>query len=148
MKTVLLIDDDKVIRMVLAKALAKEGWHVLEAEDGQEGIQRALVDKPDAVVCDLLMPRCNGFQVCRTLRDEGLKLNDLKIIITTSQVFAVDRLHALEAGADEVMIKPVNMAKLIEAISEPRGIAIRSKASKPAAKEVRPAKISPKKNWR
>jgi phosphoribosyl 1,2-cyclic phosphodiesterase/ActR/RegA family two-component response regulator len=147
MKTVLLIDDDKVIRMVLAKALAKEGWHVLEAEDGQEGIQRALVDKPDAVVCDLLMPRCNGFQVCRTLRDEGLKLNDLKIIITTSQVFAVDRLHALEAGADEVMIKPVNMAKLIEAISEPRGIAIRSKASKPAAKEVRPAKISPKKNF-
>lgn len=147
MKTVLLIDDDKVIRMVLANALAKEGWRVLEAEDGQEGIQRALEDKPDAVVCDLLMPRCSGFQVCRTLRDKGLKLNDLKIVVTTSQVFDVDRLHALEAGADEVMIKPVNTAKLIESISAPRGVAIRSMGSPAPADANASAKISPKKNF-
>ncbi len=147
MKTVLLIDDDKVIRTVVGKALAKEGWRVIEAEDGQEGIQRALEDKPDAVICDLLMPRCNGFQVCRTLRSEGLQLSDLKIIVTTSQVFEVDRLHALEAGADEVMLKPINHDKLIQELSTPRGLSIKSKSSGDEKKNIRKAKISDKKNF-
>lgn len=147
MKTVLIIDDDKVIHMVVSKALTKEGWRVMEAEDGQEGIQKVLDEKPDAVICDLLMPRCNGFQVCRTLRDPALKLDELKIIVTTSQVFQTDRLHALESGADEVMLKPVNHAKLIEALSTPRGIAITNKDSGAPESKATAAEISKDENF-
>ena len=107
MKSALLIDDDPIVRKVLSKALAAAGWSVREAKDGEEGIQAALQHRPDAVICDLLMPRCNGFQVCRALREKSTELPDLKIIVTTHRGFATDRLNAFESGADHYLVKPI-----------------------------------------
>lgn len=107
MKSALLIDDDTISRKVLSRALSAAGWAVLEAGDGEEGIQLALRHSIDAVICDLLMPRCNGFQVCRTLREKPGQFPGLKIIVTTQRGFATDRLNALESGADHYLVKPV-----------------------------------------
>ncbi|MEP6662037.1 MAG: response regulator [Verrucomicrobiota bacterium] len=107
MKTVLLIDDDPAFRDALSNCLADKGWRVLQAQDGEEGLRLALEHRPKIVLCDLLMPRCNGFQFCRVLRSHKDKLPDTKIIITTGSGYATDRLNALEAGADEYLIKPV-----------------------------------------
>lgn len=107
MKSALLIDDDTISHKVLSRALSAAGWAVLEAGDGEEGIQLALRHSIDAVICDLLMPRCNGFQVCRTLREKPGQFPGLKIIVTTQRGFATDRLNALESGADHYLVKPV-----------------------------------------
>ncbi len=107
MKSALLIDDDPIVRKVLSKALAASGLSVREAKDGEEGIQAALQHRPDAVICDLLMPRCNGFQVCRALREKSAELPGLKIIVTTHRGFATDRLNAFESGADHYLVKPI-----------------------------------------
>lgn len=107
MKSALLIDDDPIVRKVLSIALTAAGWSVREAKDGEEGIQAALQHRPDAVICDLLMPRCNGFQVCRALREKATELPGLKIIVTTHRGFATDRLNAFESGADHYLVKPI-----------------------------------------
>ena len=107
MKSALLIDDDPIARKVLSNTLSAAGWSVHEASDGEEGIQAALRLRPDAVICDLLMPRCNGFQVCRALRAKPAQLSALKIIVTSHRSFATDRLNAFESGADHYLVKPI-----------------------------------------
>ena len=107
MKTVLLIDDDHSFRDIISQWLAENGWRVLQAEDGESGLKLALEHSPEIILCDLLMPRCNGFQVCRFLRAHKEQLPRTKIIVTTGSSYATDRLNAFEAGADEYLIKPI-----------------------------------------
>ena len=83
MKTILVIDDDDGFRKLLKTWLAAAGWNVLEASEGEGGVVLALQHQPDAIICDLLMPRCNGFQVCRLLRDEVDRIKQPQIIVTT-----------------------------------------------------------------
>ena len=111
MGTILIIDDDSALRTLLGQLLRQSGWEVLEAEDGDAGIQLAKSRHPDVVLCDLLMPRCNGFQVCRCLRAEP-GLRHLKIIVTSGRSYVTDRVHALEAGADEYLVKPIQTEEL------------------------------------
>ncbi len=116
MKTVLLIDDDMVVRKVVSKALTSAGWKVFEAEDGTDGIKQALEIKPAVVICDLLMPGSNGFHVCRKLREHANELPDLRIIVTTFRAFDIDRRNALESGADWFFLKPVAPKVLLHAM--------------------------------
>lgn len=117
MKSVLLIDDDPIVRKVLSKTLSAAGWEVREAKDGEEGIQAALEHRPTAVICDLLMPRCNGFQVCRALREKADHLPGLKIIVTTHRGFATDRLNAFESGADAYLVKPILAEEILRLLA-------------------------------
>lgn len=117
MKSALLIDDDPIVRKVLSNTLTTAGWAVYEAKDGEEGIQAALQHRPDAVICDLLMPRCNGFQVCRALRERAAELPGLKIIVTTHRGFATDRLNAFESGADHYLVKPILAEDILKLLS-------------------------------
>jgi phosphoribosyl 1,2-cyclic phosphodiesterase/ActR/RegA family two-component response regulator len=112
-KTVLLIDDDISFREALSHWLIDSGWRVLLAEDGEIGLQLALEHRPDVVLCDLLMPRCNGFQVCRSLRAQREHLPKLKIFVTTGSSYSTDRLNALESGADEYLVKPIMPNELV-----------------------------------
>jgi phosphoribosyl 1,2-cyclic phosphodiesterase/ActR/RegA family two-component response regulator len=111
MKTVLLIDDDLATRTVLTRFLNSAGWRVIEAGDGDVGLRLARQHLPEVVICDLLMPRCNGFQVCRSIRQEA-ELARTKIIVTSGLGYEADRLNALEAGADEYFVKPPDFNKL------------------------------------
>ncbi|HWW01822.1 MAG TPA: response regulator [Candidatus Acidoferrum sp.] len=116
MRTVLVIDDEREFRTLLAELLRQNGWQVFEADDGEQGIQSAQLNLPDVVLCDLLMAPCNGFQVCRALRDvEALK--GTKIVIASGRDFEADRQEALEAGAHEYLAKPIQLEQLLRLLS-------------------------------
>ena len=113
MKTVLLIDDDRGSLLILSWAFKKAGWKVLEAEDGEVGLVLFGQHQPDLIVCDLMMPRCNGFQVCRQIRGREDDLRATKIIISTASSYATDRKNAFDAGADEYLTKPIDPDELL-----------------------------------
>ncbi len=117
MRTVLLVDDSRTSRMALAMWLAEEGWEVLEAEEGEAGLNLARQHRPDAIVCDLLMPVLNGFQFCRAIRGQTDWPTQPKLIVTTASEYETNRRNALEAGADDYLVKPVNRDKLLELLS-------------------------------
>lgn len=113
MRTILLIDDDEACRLPAAELLRRDHWNVLEAEDGGSGLDLAVKNRPDVILCDLLMPRVNGYQVCRAVR-EHLELRHTKIIVVTGRDYASDRKSAEEAGADGYIVKPLEIPKLKE----------------------------------
>ncbi len=115
MKAVLLIDDDNELRPMIAALLQENGWNVMEAADGEAGINLARQHQPEVIVCDLLMPRCNGFQVCRAVRGTP-ELRDTKIVMISGRGYSTDKLNALEAGADEYLVKPVSPHDLRKAL--------------------------------
>ena len=111
MKTILLIDDDQECREPAAELLRRQEWRVIEAQDGEQGLELAVRYRPDIILCDLLMPRVNGYQVCRAVR-EHLELRHTRIIVVTGRDYAADRKSAEEAGADGYLVKPLDIAKL------------------------------------
>jgi phosphoribosyl 1,2-cyclic phosphodiesterase/CheY-like chemotaxis protein len=111
MNTVLVIDDEVVSRSVVAHFFRANGWDIIEAEDGEVGIRLARERHPDLVVCDLLMPRGNGFEVCRTLRGTA-GFAQVRIVVTSGRVYEADRQGALRAGADEYLLKPLTVEVL------------------------------------
>src|SRR2546430_2641596 len=113
MPSVLIIEDDEDGRRALSKLFARTDWKVFEAADGDSGVELALRNRPEVILCDLLMPKSNGFQVCRTIRQ---KLQPTKIIVVSGRDYAVDRASALEAGADEFLLKPITWEVLRESI--------------------------------
>jgi phosphoribosyl 1,2-cyclic phosphodiesterase/CheY-like chemotaxis protein len=113
MPRVLIIEDDPESRRALACLFAREDWKVLEATDGDVGIELALHNRPELILCDLLMPKSNGFQVCRTIREQ---LQPTKIIVVSGRDYGVDKISALQAGADEYLLKPVSWELLSRTI--------------------------------
>src|SRR5215203_1471932 len=116
-KTILLIDDDEDCRTPAAELLRRRDWHVREAADGEQGLELAVRHRPDVILCDLLMPRVNGYQVCRAVR-EHLELRHTRIIVVTGRDYASDRKSAEEAGADGYIVKPLDMGKLEAILGE------------------------------
>ena len=104
MPTVLLIEDDDESRRATSQLFSRRHWTVYQAGDGQSGIELALKHRPDVILCDLLMPKANGFQVCRAIRQQ---LQPTKIIVISGRDYGVDRASALDAGADEYLLKPI-----------------------------------------
>jgi phosphoribosyl 1,2-cyclic phosphodiesterase/CheY-like chemotaxis protein len=115
-KKVLIIDDDAEYRALIGEVLAMEGWRVLEAGDGEAGLEMVSKEHPDVVLCDLLMPRSNGFLVCRKIRGD-FTLRHTKIIVTSGRDYDSDRLAAKEAGADEYLTKPIKPYDLMAMIA-------------------------------
>jgi phosphoribosyl 1,2-cyclic phosphodiesterase/ActR/RegA family two-component response regulator len=113
MPRVLIIEDDAENRRVLADLFTREDWNVLEAKDGDAGLELALRNRPELILCDLLMPKSNGFEVCRAIREQLLPT---KIIVVSGRDYGVDRTSALEAGADEYLLKPITWELLSSTI--------------------------------
>src|SRR6059058_2242119 len=113
MPRVLIIEDDAESRRVMADLFTRDDWKVLEAKDGDAGLELALRNRPELILCDLLMPKSNGFHVCRTIREQ---LQPTKIIVVSGRDYGVDRTSALEAGADEYLLKPVTWELLSSTI--------------------------------
>jgi len=116
MKTVLIIDDDADCRRVLGAILNQNGWQVFHAGNGDEGIELARQHHPRVVLCDLLMPRVNGFKVCQELRADST-LRQTGIVVTSGRNFEADRRAAMEAGADDFLPKPVEMKQLVATLA-------------------------------
>ena len=130
-KTVLVIDDDADFRKQLSQWLAGAGWHVLEASEGKGGIQLAIQFQPDAVICNLRMPGCNGFQVCRSIREQAGAIEQPKIVITAGSVYAADRREAIEVGADEYLVKPFKGEELVRILESRQGRRATAAAARP-----------------
>src|SRR6266513_3919661 len=113
MPRVLIIEDDAESRRAMAGLFIREDWNVLEANDGDAGLELALHNRPELILCDLLMPKLNGFQVCRSIREQ---LQPTKIIVLSGRDYGVDRTSALQAGADEYLLKPVTWELLSSTI--------------------------------
>jgi phosphoribosyl 1,2-cyclic phosphodiesterase/CheY-like chemotaxis protein len=117
MRTALLIEDDAESRKRLARLFINHGWAVIEADDGAAGIDLALAKSPAVVVCDLLLPRISGLQVCRAIRE---KLDLAKIIVVAGRTYDIDKNVVLEAGGDAYFVKPLKWEKLAAVIRRVR----------------------------
>ena len=109
-KTVLIVEDEKAIVEILKFNLQREGYAVLEALDGEAGLELAQTRDPDLVLLDVMLPRMNGFDVCRTLREAGYAV---PIIMLTAREEENDKVMGLESGADDYITKPFSMRELL-----------------------------------
>ena len=100
---VLIVDDDPTVRTMLATMFKSDGWEVVEAEDGDEGLRVTLKIRPWAAVVDVEMPGLGGLQLTRVLRQAGLGSGQLRIVVFTAGV--TSEQDAIEAGADGLFLK-------------------------------------------
>ncbi len=107
--TVLVVDDEKNIVQLAKMYLASEGYTVDSAFDGADALDKVKARRPDLVVLDLMMPKVDGWEVCRRLRQE----TDIPIIILTARGDDVDKILGLELGADDYVTKPFNPRELV-----------------------------------
>lgn len=109
-KRVLIVEDEKSIVDIVRFNLEKEGYAVLTAYDGDAGLSAAREDRPDLILLDVMLPKRNGFDVCRILREEG---DNVPVIILTAREGESDKVLGLEIGADDYITKPFSMRELL-----------------------------------
>lgn len=114
-KSILIVDDDPPCRITAAELLRAHDWEVIEASDGEEGLAMAIEHHPSVILCDLLMARGNGYQLCRAVRDH-VDLKHTPVLVMSGRDYATDRQTAAEAGANEYLVKPVMAAALFAAL--------------------------------
>lgn len=105
MRRVLVIDDEPDVRLLYRVNLRHAGYEVLEADDGERGIEIALEHLPDAIVLDLMMPRADGFEVLKVLRSHP-EAGDVPVLVLTADTRRDDHRRCYELGADDVITKP------------------------------------------
>jgi DNA-binding response OmpR family regulator len=111
MKTrILIVEDEPAMVAGLRDNFEYEGYDVISAQDGVEGLERALVEHPDLVVLDVMMPRMSGLDVCKHLKS---KLPTLPIIMLTARGQEIDKVVGLELGADDYVTKPFSIRELM-----------------------------------
>ena len=111
MAQILIIDDDPGIQILLKRTLVKQGYEVTVASDGEDGLAKAEKILPALVICDWLMPRMNGLEVCRRLKAMPALATTFFILLTSLDSVA-DKVKGLDAGADDFLCKPIEMYEL------------------------------------
>ena len=107
--TILVVDDEQNIIELATMYLEQEGFRVISARDGQAALDRVKADRPALVVLDLMLPKIDGWQVCKKIRADS----DLPIIMLTARDDDVDKIVGLEIGADDYMTKPFNPREMV-----------------------------------
>ena len=130
-KRVLVIDDEPQMLLGLRDNLELEGYEVLTATNGEEGLQQALAARPDLVILDLMLPRRSGLDVCRELRARAAAV---PIIMLTARSQEADKVLGLELGADDYITKPFGIAELLARV---RAVLRRSGATPTAPESCR-----------
>ena len=112
-KRILIVEDEKNIIDIVSFNLSREGYDTIEALDGKTGLQLALEQDPDLILLDLMLPEMNGFDVCRSLREQG---RTTPVIMLTAREEETDKVMGLELGADDYITKPFSMRELLARI--------------------------------
>lgn len=113
---ILVVDDSPTERFFVVDLLTKNGYQVITAENGEEGIAKAKAERPDLVLMDVVMPGLNGYQATRTLtRDEETK--SIPVIVCTSKGLETDKIWGLRQGAQDYLVKPLNPEELLQKIA-------------------------------
>jgi len=110
MSRILIIEDEAPMRTALNDLLAAEGHRVLAAIDGESGLQRALDEKPDLILLDIMLPKLDGFAVCAELRRLS---NPVPVLMLTAKGQVEDRVAGLDVGADDYLVKPFSTEELL-----------------------------------
>jgi DNA-binding response OmpR family regulator len=130
MPTILLVEDELTFAETLRYNLEREGYTVLTADDGVAGLELARRQQPNLIVLDIMLPRLDGFSICRILRQES----DIPIIMLTARYDEVDRIAGLELGADDYIGKPFSLGEFLARV---RAILRRSELQpRPMVREV------------
>ena len=109
-RTIVVIEDDPSITMGLELNLAAEGYRVILAHDGEEGLEKARQDGIDLVILDVMLPRLNGFEVLRALRGMG---HGVPVLMLSARGAEIDKVMGLELGAEDYVTKPFGVAELM-----------------------------------
>jgi DNA-binding response OmpR family regulator len=107
---ILVVEDDRTLREALRYNLVADGYEVVVADDGSEGLISARQDDPDVIILDLMLPTLSGIEVCKALRRDG---SVVPVIILTARDSEMDRIGGLESGADDYVTKPFSMRELL-----------------------------------
>ena len=107
---ILIVEDDSAIAKGVQRNLDFEGYEVLVANDGERGLEAAIDERPDLIILDVMLPRVNGFEICETLRSNGI---DTPVIFLTAKVQEGDKILGFDVGADDYLTKPFSVRELL-----------------------------------
>jgi CheY-like chemotaxis protein len=114
-KKILLVDDSSTVIMMEQMILSKNNYDLVTARDGQEGVAKALSEKPDLILMDVMMPRMDGFEACRKIRAENSTKSIPVIMVTTrSELTSVETGYA--SGCNDYVTKPINSLELLSKV--------------------------------
>lgn len=128
---ILVVDDEDRIRRLVRMYLERNAFEIEEAEDGQEALEKALTNRYDLIILDLMLPSMDGREVCSSLRQQG---NETPIIMLTASGDEMSRIHGFELGADDYVVKPFSPRELVMRVK-----ALLKRSSHISDKEVAPA---------
>lgn len=128
---ILIVEDELAMRTALSDCLEGEGYRVLTAGDGEKGLSRAMEEKPDLLLLDIMMPRLDGFALCAELRKLGF---ETPVLMLTAKGQVEDRVTGLDAGADDYLVKPFSTEELLARV---RALLRRSQRKQRAIRELR-----------
>jgi len=110
MAVILIVEDEPDMAMGLRDNLQFEGYEVIQAADGEEGVRRCLEDHPDLLLLDIMLPKLDGFEVCKRVREAG---KTIPILMLTARGQEIDVVRGLELGADDYITKPFGVRELL-----------------------------------
>ncbi len=112
---ILIVDDEPDIVLLAKRLLEKEGYRTITAYDGEEALQKINVEFPDLVLLDIILPKKDGFEVCKEIKS-NTKLRDIVVLIFTVKIFDIDRQKGFQMGADYYITKPFSGEELLSLI--------------------------------
>jgi len=133
---VLVVEDDPFFQRVLQKRLQSEGYEVLLAGDGREGMKAIVASEPDLVISDWMMPQVDGLELCQSVKT-GLREAAPYFILLTAKGEISDKLLALETGADDYLVKPCDQGELMARVRAGLRIVLLTKGMRKSAREAR-----------
>ncbi|NEO26302.1 MAG: response regulator, partial [Kamptonema sp. SIO4C4] len=116
MTKILIVEDDELVRENIFDLLEAEGFEVMAAEDGQQGLDLAIATTPDLILCDVMMPRLNGYEVLNSIRNNPLTAAT-PLILLTARTAKEDFRTGMQLGAEDFLTKPCSRVDLVTAIS-------------------------------
>ncbi len=133
---ILVVDDNETNRDILEARLKANGYEVLHADDGEKALAAVQQHRPDLILLDVMMPKLDGFEVCRRIKADA-SLSFIPIILVTARADSKDIVHGLDAGADEYLTKPIDQKALVARVKA----LLRLKALHQADRQPATAKI-------
>jgi two-component system alkaline phosphatase synthesis response regulator PhoP len=116
-KKILVVDDEQDIVTLIKSRLELSGYEVIAAYDGNEGLEKARKEKPDMVILDIMLPKIDGFQVCRMLKFDS-DYKNIPVMLFSARAGEHDKATGEEAGADAYLVKPFDSNVLIAKVKE------------------------------
>src|SRR5690606_34773484 len=112
MAKVLIVEDEETLARTLAEKLRSDGFTVITAADGEEGLEKIREERPDLIVLDIMLPKLDGLSLCRIVRRDT-STSHIPIIMLTARGTEVDKIVGLESGADDYVVKPLALGEFL-----------------------------------